>query len=379
MSAGPPRVLVVLGGIPLYGAELATIDVGTMLHGAGASVRFVTNAHWGHVAVDPRLDALGLAHEGLVFFGSVERGIGPRRMLDLLRLQASENWRLWRLLRRFRPTHLHLSSHWDAFNLWPALALSGAKVVFNLQNPPVLHCRLLRAFWRLLVRRIDVLVVPSRHIAACTAAAGLAPRRLRIIPNRPPLRVPSGQASPRRLARFMFVYVGQVAPFKGTHHVVDALERLVVAGDDVGCWILGGCESAWARALRERVAAGPLASRVAFEGYVEDPTAWFDAADVHLVPSMNEEAFGIVVSEAKAAARPSVVYADGALPDLVVDGVDGAVVARGDAVALAAAMRAYVQEPERARRHGAAAKDSLVRLGIADAPAAWAQLYGIPG
>ena len=378
MSEAAPRVLVVLGGIPLYGAELATIDVGTMLRDAGATVHFVTNAHWGHVAVDPRLDALGLPHEGLVFFGSVERGLGLRRLFDLLRLQASENWRLWRLLRRFRPTHVHLASHWDAVNLWPALAMSRARLVFQLHNPPVLRHPLLRAFWRLLVRRAEVLVAVSQHLAARCAEAGLAPRRLEIIPNRPPRRHGAKAVElPQRLARTMFVHVGQVAEHKGTGDVVDAIARLLGEGHDVGCWILGEGLSPWGCALRERVAGGPLASRIRFEGYVEDPAPWFAAADAHLAPSLGDEAFGVVVVEAKAAGRPSIVYADGALPELVDDGVDGRVVPRGNVDALAAAMRAYAEDALSARRHGEAARRSLARLGIDDAPAAWARLYGI--
>ena len=329
MSAAP-RVLVVLGGIPLYGAELATIDVGAMLRDAGASVRFVTNAHWGHVAVAPRLQALGLPHEGLVFFGSVERGIRPRRLLALLRLQLSENWRLWRILRRFDPTHVHLASHWDALNLWPALALSSARLVFHLLNTPVLRHPVLRAFWRVVLRRAEVLVAVSPHLAMRCAEAGLAPRRLEVIPNRPPRRAPGGASEPpRRLAGTMFVQVGQVAEHKGSGHVVDAIARLAREGHDVGCWVLGDVASPWARALRDRVAAGALAGRIRFEGYVDDPAPWFAAADVHLAPSLSDEAFGIVVAEAKAAGRPSIVYADGALPALVADGEEGRVVARG--------------------------------------------------
>lgn len=378
MSAAPPRVLVLLGGIPLYGAELATIDVGCMLRDAGAEVLFATNAHWGHVAVDPRLDALGLAHTGLVYFGRVERGMGTRRVLDMLRLLLSENLRLWRMLRRFRASHVHVASHWDAFNLWPALAMSRAQLVVQVHNVPVLRHPLLRAFWQRLLRRASALVAVSRHVARRCAEQGLSARRTLVIPNRPPRRAPgTAVASPSRLARTMFVFAGQVAPFKGTDHLVDALAQLHADGEDVGCWILGRCEGAWADALCARVEAGPLAPRIRFEGYVDDPGPWFEAADVHVAPCLSDEAFGIVVAEAKAAARPSIVYRDGALPDLVDDGVEGRVVARGDVAALAAAMRDYVRDAGATLRHGAAARGSLARLDIDRAPALWASLYGI--
>lgn len=377
MTAAAPRVLVVLGGIPLYGAELATIDVGCMLRDAGAEVLFATNAHWGHVAVNPRLDALGLPHAGLVFFGSVERGIGLRRLATMLRLCLTENLRLWRLLRRFGATDVHLCSHWEAFNLWPALRLCGARLRLHVHNAPVVRRRLLRAFWRDLLRRSDSVVAVSAHVALRLREETGTDARIVVLPNRPPRRPAGAVPVVARPAPTVFVFVGQLAPFKGVAHLVDALEALCAEGHDVACHLVGGADGEWAQALQARVRAGPAAGRIHFHGYVDDPTAWLLGSDVLVAPSLCDEAFGMVVVEAKSVARPAIVYDDGALGALVTDGVDGRVVGRGDVAALRDAMRAHVLDRGLAARQGAAAADSLGRLGIDGVPAAWRALYGM--
>jgi glycosyltransferase involved in cell wall biosynthesis len=114
-----------------------------------------------------------------------------------------------------------------------------------------------------------------------------------------------------------------------------------------------------------------------FFGYVDDPTAWFASADVHLMPSLADEAFGIVVAEAKTAAIPTIAYADGALPELVAHDSEGIVCPRGDVEGLAAAMRRYDDDHALMASHGRAARGSLERLRIDRVAAEWAQLYGV--
>ena len=72
-------------------------------------------------------------------------------------------------------------------------------------------------------------------------------------------------------------------------------------------------------------AASGLAGRVHFAGPHTDPRPWLRAADVLAMPS-SYESFGLVVLEALACGVPVVATPTGCVPDLVVDGVNGAVV-----------------------------------------------------
>lgn len=373
-----PRVLIVLGSIPLYGLELSMIDVGSMLRDAGAEVLFVINRDWGHVAIAPRLDALGLRHEGVVFFGSVERGLGLRRGWAMLRLQCSENLRMLGIMRRFRPTHIHLGSHWDYFNLFGSLRFRPAPIVFHAGNVPDPRHPLVRRLWQSLLRRAEVLVGVSRFVLDSFDAVRLHARSHRVIHNRAPARplLQRSPGPPDRRARTVFLFVGQLSPIKGVHHALDAATALLHEGRSIECWFVGDHSSEWSAALRCSVGDSCWSRVLRFFGYIDDPTSWFAAADVHLMPSLADEAFGIVVVEAKTAGTPTIAYADGALPELVAHEREGIVCPRGDVDRLAAAMRRYCDDHELIASHGLAARDSLQRLGIDRVAADWARLYG---
>ena len=83
--------------------------------------------------------------------------------------------------------------------------------------------------------------------------------------------------------------------------------------------------------LAEAVAPG----RVLLIGESSDPAAILAAADVVVLPSRTEGMPGVII-EAKLRGVPVVATSVGAVPSMIVDGVDGFVVAPGDAVGLAA-------------------------------------------
>jgi phosphatidylinositol alpha-mannosyltransferase len=80
-------------------------------------------------------------------------------------------------------------------------------------------------------------------------------------------------------------------------------------------------------------------------------------ADVLCAPSLRGESFGMVLTEAFAAGTPVIASDIAGYRDVVRDGVDGVLVPRGDAQALAEALRDLYDEPDRRRRmaHAAAA------------------------
>ncbi len=79
----------------------------------------------------------------------------------------------------------------------------------------------------------------------------------------------------------------------------------------------------------------------------EDKRAELARADVLCAPSLGGESFGMVLTEAFAAGTPVVASDIAGYRDVVRDGVDGVLVPRGDAQALAEALRDLWEEPER--------------------------------
>ncbi|HTP23626.1 MAG TPA: flippase-like domain-containing protein [Solirubrobacteraceae bacterium] len=94
-------------------------------------------------------------------------------------------------------------------------------------------------------------------------------------------------------------------------------------------------------------------------GKVDDDTkrAELEASDVLCAPSLGGESFGMVLTEAFAAGTPVVASDIAGYRDVVRDGVDGVLAPRGDAQALAEALRDLYEEP--ARRAGMARAAAL--------------------
>ena len=96
-------------------------------------------------------------------------------------------------------------------------------------------------------------------------------------------------------------------------------------------------------------------------GFQSDLAGLLGAADAVAVPSTRPDPFPNAALEAAAAGVPVVAAAHGGLPEMLRDGETGLLVEPGDPAALARALRSLADDPDRARRLGAAAADGRRR------------------
>ena len=154
---------------------------------------------------------------------------------------------------------------------------------------------------------------------------------------------------------FVAAVLGRLSSWKGQEVLVDAVARLpgavaLIAGD---AW--RGDERR-ARGLAERAAALGAADRVRLLGFRDDVDVVLGASDVVAVPSTAPDPLPNSALEAGAAGCCVVASAHGGLPEIVRDGETGVLVAPGDVGALAGALAALRDDPERRERLGAAAR-----------------------
>jgi glycosyltransferase involved in cell wall biosynthesis len=171
-------------------------------------------------------------------------------------------------------------------------------------------------------------------------------------PGVDPAPLAAGSESGSRL-----LCVAAVTPRKGQDVLAEALKTL----DDLAfqCVLVGALDRAPAYVAGVRAAAG---DRVQFAGTRTGAAldATYAEADLLVLPS-RAEPYGMVVTEALARGLPvvgtrvdGVPEALGAAPDGTVPGV---LVPPGDAYALAAALRAWLTDPDLRRRWRAAARE----------------------
>ncbi len=190
-------------------------------------------------------------------------------------------------------------------------------------------------------------IVPSLAMKELLLRNGVEEGRIRVIPHgiQPTQRTELTFDGKRKIR---FGYVGQFSFVKGIHLIVQALERLEHA-EQCELHLFGAVQS-----KEEESYFFPLmknytgAAKIIQHGYqsgVELQKA-YSSIDVLLCPSLANEAFGLVVSEALAAGRPVIVSRSGALPELVKDGEYGYVVGRNRPDELSDAMQRCVESPE---------------------------------
>jgi glycosyltransferase involved in cell wall biosynthesis len=155
--------------------------------------------------------------------------------------------------------------------------------------------------------------------------------------------------------------VGLVANVRGSKgHAVflEAAREVMQTRRDVR-WVIVG-DGVGFDDVRRRVHEMGLGRSVIMTGFRRDIPEVMAALDVLVLPSIKSEATSQVIPQALAVGTPVAAAATGGIPEIVHDGETGRLVEPGDASALAGAIRALLDDPDRAREM-AAAGQALVR------------------
>jgi len=96
-----------------------------------------------------------------------------------------------------------------------------------------------------------------------------------------------------------------------------------------------------------------VAQRVTFTGFQQDVVPFLQAADIFVLPSV-QEGLSLSALEAMALGKPVVACRVGGTPEVVVDGETGLLVAPGQPTELASALEKLLADPPRARTMGEA-------------------------
>ena len=160
--------------------------------------------------------------------------------------------------------------------------------------------------------------------------------------------------------------VGNVAALTGHKDHATLLEAagIVLRRRPEARFVIVG-EGPLRRELEARVREGGLAGRVVFAGFRDDVDRLLPAFDVFCLSS-HLEGLGTSLLDAMAFGRPVVATAAGGIPEAVEDGSTGVVVPVRDPVALAQALLALLDDPDRRRRLGAAGRKRFLERFTAD-------------
>ena len=347
MTSSPDRpvVLQVLPSLVTGGVERGTIEIAQAVAQAGGT-SLVTSA-------------------GGPLVGSVERVGGRHLSLPLHRKDPLSLWqnaaRLASVIRAQQVDIVHARSRAPAWSAWLACRRTGAHFITTYHGTYNEDLPFKRQYNAVMARG-EVVIAASRFIAELIVARhNVYPTRIRVIPRGvDPAVFDPGTVSGARVMRLtqdwrlpdgapIVLLPGRLTSWKGQSVLINALGRL--ARRDV-CAVLVGADQGrrrYADSLMRQAATLGLAERVRLVGQCDDMPAALKLADVVVHASTQAEAFGRVVIEAQAMARPVVAADLGGPVETVRHGVTGWRVQPGDPAALAAAIDSVLGMSEQER------------------------------
>jgi glycosyltransferase involved in cell wall biosynthesis len=292
--------------------------------------------------------------------GAVVEHWAPRHALDVTALRA--------LIRSMRAAPLDLLHVHDPRALpiaQAAAAYLGIPVVYTVHLPvggePVHRSR--GRLYGLVERVLLRAAPPARVVHVSARALAESPRgsngQLVLVPNGVDLGLTPDPGVRERIRAALGVpdeacvvtSVARLVPQKGLDLLLDAWAH-GLADTDAWLWLVG--EGAARASLQGQVARLGLGGRVVLLGQRQDISDVLAATDVFVLAS-RQETTPIALLEAMAAGRPCVATDVGDCRSMLDDGAAGRVVAPGDVVGLAAAVREIVADRALGARLGRAA------------------------
>lgn len=154
-----------------------------------------------------------------------------------------------------------------------------------------------------------------------------------------------------------FLMVARLVGYKGVREYVQAAREVRTTHPDATFLLAGGIDTSHPSAVTQaELDAWRAEGVITLVGHVSDIRTVLHEAHVFVLPSLETEGLPMSSMEAMAASRPILTTAVPGNRETVIDGVNGRLVPPRDAVALASAMREFLDHPERGPAWGAASR-----------------------
>lgn len=283
---------------------------------------------------------------------------------------------LWRLLRQLRPTVMH-SYNLSAIEYAPIALLAGVPVRINGAHgrdakDPQGRNRKHNLLRRLMIPFYDYCYANSAEMLAWNRKViGVPIHKSRLLPNgidieryRPANDDDNDDPLIRHFGNDCLVIgsVGRIEAVKDHRTLVTAFGALRARRPDLAARlrlaIIG--DGPLLLALREQVAVAGLSQSVWLPGRRDDVAEILRGLTVFALPSIAEGTPGAAL-EAMASGVPVVSSNVGGAPEVVADGVTGALVRASDHMALSIALERYAADPALVDEHGRAARARVVQ------------------
>ena len=290
--------------------------------------------------------------------------IGKKSIMKYLRFIATYFVTFWKLLtHRYALCYLAITCHGMGFLKDAPFVLLcklfGRKVVIHQHNKGMSNCVDRWPFrWLLpLVYKNTKVILLSWYLYPDIEKV-VKKEQILICPNGiPPLAIDNAQLTVDNdsgensklstLNKVRLLFLSNLIPSKGVYVLLDACKVLKEKDLQFVCDFVGGESKEIDRTIFETAVKGRgLEGIVLYQGpkYGEEKEVYWDNADIFVQPTY-EDCFPLTIVEAMQHSKPVVSTTEGAVLDLVKDGVTGYVCERKDAQSLSIALEKLITNP----------------------------------
>lgn len=197
---------------------------------------------------------------------------------------------------------------------------------------------------RLVLKRFDAVAAVSPTLGQKLLAMGVAPERIRVIPNGIDVDTFKGGAvAPETRHGQVLGVVARLDLQKGFEYLLSAVAKLRQPFPALHLLIVGeGPDRGKIENLVSRLDLSPV---VTMAGQQADMAAMYQSMDVFVLPSLNE-GLPMTLLEAMAASKPVIATRVGAVPTVIADGITGLLVEPADESGLANAISRLLSKPD---------------------------------
>jgi spore coat protein SA len=130
----------------------------------------------------------------------------------------------------------------------------------------------------------------------------------------------------------ILLYVGRLVEIKGVHHILEAMPVLIKADPSIRLIIAGSPSEDKEYSDHLRNLAGNVKDHVVFTSFIPNDKIHelFQLSDLLLVPSAQNEAFGLVNLEAMSTGTPVIATNSGGMPEIIDHGKTGFLIDRSN-------------------------------------------------
>ena len=304
-----PSLIHILGSNRWGGIERYALDICKHFHGEGWNVMALTRDA---KAVDSMFE-----HEGIPLFHAPLQGYS-----DIFSIRL--------LTRKIKETPGDIIIHAHGFrNVFTALAarkLSGRRQVRVVMTRHKVRRAVDSWLLRLIYRNIDALVFVSRAARDRFVATWhnrlvpISSDRMHVLHNS--INIPGlSYTEPSAGRPVTAMFHGPLQPGKGLEILIDAMSML--KGKRIRLKIVGSGTPDYVDKIRRRAISRGVMEMIDWHKHSPDPMPLIAESDFGVLPSVQEEAFGLANIEYMASGRPQVCSSNGAQPEYITDGWEG--------------------------------------------------------